>query len=392
MAVIALAGNTIGCCIGVGSFENIGSSFTSAKQSVGTLAQGLSSLKSKIDTARVAASVDTSHTQAENAEKREEIKKSSLTTGYDKLETLITDVDAVDTKSAHKIRERKNDFYSRYSYLKPDCEKTKKELRAEQRRAFWNGVKDTVCNFVTGVVEWCKENWELILAVVVAVVIVVVSIATFGATAVLLTAAIGALVGVAGQLAGDLIATGINWIKTGNLEWKGGDFRDYFAAAIGGAVGGVLSLSCGPMVTCAFTSGFTTYFGGHFKNATGGENGVKKSSEEILFSTFVDATIAVVCAKGSDKLGKSLSKFAPFKRLAGRGSYGASYDMVKTKLSNGIIKNFTSKTVRNGIISEMAGSTFENLTNGVVKGLGYDDVADVFKHVQISIIPKTVEI
>lgn len=84
MSVIALTGNTIGCCIGTGSFEGVGSAFSSAKQSVKSLAQGISTLKSKIDTARVAANVDTSHIQARNAERREETKQSALTTGYDK--------------------------------------------------------------------------------------------------------------------------------------------------------------------------------------------------------------------------------------------------------------------------------------------------------------------
>ncbi len=34
MAIIALAGNTIDCCIGTYSFEGVGTAFSSAKQSV----------------------------------------------------------------------------------------------------------------------------------------------------------------------------------------------------------------------------------------------------------------------------------------------------------------------------------------------------------------------
>ena len=187
MAIIALAGNTIGCCIGAGSFENIGSSFTSAKQSVGTLAQGLSALKSKIDSARAAASVDTSHTQAQNAEKREETKKSSLTTGYDKLETLISDVNTVDSKSSHKIRERKNDFYARYSYLKPDCEKTKKELKAEKRAERWQKVKNfcgKVWEGIKSIGEWCKEHWVAIVTAIVVIAVAIVAAVFLGPAAV----------------------------------------------------------------------------------------------------------------------------------------------------------------------------------------------------------------
>ena len=156
MAVIALTGNTIGCCIGTGSFESVGSAFSSAKQSVKSLAQGISTLKSKIDIARVAANVDTSHTQAQNAEKREETKQGALSRGYDKLENLISDVGTVDNKAADKIRERKNDFYAQYSYLKPECEKSTKEKRKE----FWQGVGNAIGGFFKDAWEWCKEHWK----------------------------------------------------------------------------------------------------------------------------------------------------------------------------------------------------------------------------------------
>ena len=171
MAVITLAGNTIGCCIGTGSFEGVGTAFSSAKQSVKSLAQGISTLKSKIDTARVAANVDTSHTQAQNAEKREETKQGALTTGYDKLENLISDVGTVDNKAADKIRERKNDFYAQYSYLKPECEKSTKEKIKDK----WEGVK-----------SWCKEHWKEIvatLAIVVGAVIAIVAVIASGGMA-----------------------------------------------------------------------------------------------------------------------------------------------------------------------------------------------------------------
>jgi len=39
MVIIALAGNTIGCCIGIGNFEGVGTAFSSAKQSVKSLAR-----------------------------------------------------------------------------------------------------------------------------------------------------------------------------------------------------------------------------------------------------------------------------------------------------------------------------------------------------------------
>ncbi len=204
MAVITLAGNTIGCCIGTGSFESVGSAFSSAKQSVKSLAQGISTLKSKIDIARVAANVDTSHTQAQNAEKREETKQGALSRGYDKLENLISDVGTVDNKAADKIRERKNDFYAQYSYLKPECEKSTKEKRKE----FWQGVGNAIGGFFKDAWEWCKEHWKEILATLVIVVGAVLAIVAVVATGGLaLVPMLTSLITAGGALFGVTIAT-----------------------------------------------------------------------------------------------------------------------------------------------------------------------------------------
>lgn len=190
MAVITLVGNTIGCCIGTGSFEGVGIAFSSAKQSIKSLTQGISTLKSKIDTARVAADVDTSHTQAQNAEKREETKQGALTTGYDKLETLISDVGTVDNKSADKIRERKNDFYAQYSYLKPECEKSMREKAKEK----WNKFK-----------SWCQDHVVGILTAVAVILVAAVAAVFLGPAFV---AAICAAIALA-CTAGDLIAMAV---------------------------------------------------------------------------------------------------------------------------------------------------------------------------------------
>lgn len=193
MAVIALFGNTIGCCAGTGSFEGVGTAFSSAKQSVKLLTQGISTLKSKIDTARVAANVDTSHTQAQNAEKREETKQGALTTGYDKLENLISDVSTVDNKSADKIRKRKNDFYAKYSYLKPECEKSTREK-----------IKDKL----KGLKSWCEEHWKEIvttLVIVVGAVLAIVAVIASGGLA--LVPMLTSLITAGGALFGVTIAT-----------------------------------------------------------------------------------------------------------------------------------------------------------------------------------------
>ncbi len=239
MAVITLAGNTIGCCIGTGSFEGVGTAFSRTKQSIKSLAQGISTLKSKIDTARVAANVDTSHTQAQNAEKREETKQGALTTGYDKLENLISDVGIVDNKAADKIRERKNDFYACYSYLKPECEKSTKEKIKDK----WEGVK-----------SWCKEHWKAIVTVIV------VAVAVIGLVVLSLIPGGGILAGIIagacwGAITGAVIggvSSGIMSAKNGGSFWAGfenGAFSGAISGAIGGAITGGVTAALGPAST-----------------------------------------------------------------------------------------------------------------------------------------------
>lgn len=124
MATITLTGGTFGCSMGMGAFEGIGVAFTSAKKSSCGLSEALGTLKSKINLASIAAKVETSQEQIKKAKERESTKKSSLSLAYDKLSTLISDTGSVDMKAASKIRERKDAFYSQYSYLKPECEKS----------------------------------------------------------------------------------------------------------------------------------------------------------------------------------------------------------------------------------------------------------------------------
>ena len=81
----------------------------------------------KIDNACSAVNIETSQTQAKETKAREEVKESSLTLAYDKLDELIADVGTVDNKVSDKVSSRKDDFYKQYEYLKPDCEKSKWE-------------------------------------------------------------------------------------------------------------------------------------------------------------------------------------------------------------------------------------------------------------------------
>ena len=143
--------------------------------------------------------------------------------------------------------QNKDDFYDKYDYLKPDCEKSG-----------W----EKFCDACKAVGEWCKEHWKLIVTVVLVIVAIVVVVVTWGAAlgplATILVAACKGLV--MGALIGGL---------SGGMESlaNGGSFLDgfengAFSGAIsgfvmGGAMAGLGQLGAvlGKGIKCASTLG-----------------------------------------------------------------------------------------------------------------------------------------
>ena len=99
--------------------------------------------------------------------------KSSTKTQEDKIETLenlkqdindfISDVVRIDGDAAEAINKSKDDFYNKYEYLTPECEKSR-----------WEKFKDG-CKKVG---EWCKEHWKEIVIVIGAVLIITAIVIT----------------------------------------------------------------------------------------------------------------------------------------------------------------------------------------------------------------------
>lgn len=99
--------------------------------------------------------------------------KSSTQTQEDKIDALdnlkkdvnefVADVVRIDGDVADAINQSKNDFYDKYEYLKPDCEKSWLEEK-------W----DNAC-------EWCKEHWkELVIGAICIVIGAVLTVLTGG--------------------------------------------------------------------------------------------------------------------------------------------------------------------------------------------------------------------
>ena len=270
----------------------------------------------------------------------QEKKIESLENFSQKTEEFTAEVVRIDEEVAAVINQNKEDFYNKYNYLKPDAEKSDWET-------FWDNAA-----------KWCKEHWEsicnVVIAIVVAAVVVGICVATCGWLPVAVAAFVGGLVGVGGQLISDFIF----WVVTG--EWES-DLEDYVGALLGGAVGGLLMLHPGNITLACFMDGMvSTLLGESLKNLTGRSN---KTNAEIWSETLISAGISGLLGKGCEKLSKGAAKsisstFPRLKRFSGRGSYGATYQMVLTKLKNNTYKRITLKTLRNGFVSEMWGGLF----------------------------------
>jgi hypothetical protein len=161
----------------------------------------------------------------------QEEKLDSLETLSKNVEQFTDNVVRIDNEVADLIKQRKDEFFDKYSYLKPDYEKS------------W--LEDFGDGFVS-VAEWCKNNWKMALKIVAVVVLVAVSVVLLctGVGGILAGAAWGAILGsVIGGVSGG-VASAIN----GDSIFEG-FVNGAFTGAIGGAIGG------------GITSGLTSFLG-----------------------------------------------------------------------------------------------------------------------------------
>ena len=135
---------------------------------------------------------------------------------------FVADVVRIDGDAADAINQSKNDFYDKYEYLKPDCEKSWLEEK-------W----DNAC-------EWCKEHWKAAITIVI-VIAAVILVAT-GVGGILGAMALGALFGTGiGGLFGGIISA-----VTGGSFWDGFENGAFSGAIVGIISGGMgFGLSAG---------------------------------------------------------------------------------------------------------------------------------------------------
>ena len=174
---------------GVGSLlDDIIKSSNNLSVQLGTLKNTLQGVDSS--TCNLQDTVDS----ISSSSKSEDDKVEDLKTLNNKLTEFIEMTANRDSSAKDEINEAKEEFYTKYSYLKPDCEKST-----------WERIKEALKKAA----EWCKENWvKIVVAVVLITIAAIVVIATAGAAlgpiatlavgaakGVLLGAAIGGLVG-----------------------------------------------------------------------------------------------------------------------------------------------------------------------------------------------------
>ena len=210
-----------------GKINQMSSLINKAKTSVKSYKSDLKSLKSKV------LSIDESICDVDDVISS---IKSSTKTQEDKIETLenlkqdindfISDVVRIDGDAAEAINKNKDDFYNKYEYLTPECEKSRWEK-------FKEGCKK--------VGEWCKEHWKAIITVVIVITAVVILVTCPACGAIIAGACWGAISGaVIGGVAG-----GLSSLAAGGSFWAGfeeGAFSGALTGAIFGGIGGAGSL------------------------------------------------------------------------------------------------------------------------------------------------------
>ena len=175
-----------------------------------------------------------------SSSKSEKDKVEDLKRLNSRLTEFIEMTTRRDSSAKSEIERAKKDFYTKYSYLKPECEKSRMEKIVDAMKK--------AC-------EWCKEHWKLL----VTIVIVAVSI-------VLLCTGVGAIL--AGACWGAILGAVIGGVSGGlDSMARGGSFLDgfeegAFSGAITGAITGAafaglgqLGAALGKGIKCASTLG-----------------------------------------------------------------------------------------------------------------------------------------
>ena len=135
-----------------GLIDNLIKSSSNLDVQLGTLKNTLQGVDSS--TCNLQDTVDSiSSSSKSEKSKIEDLKKLN-----NKLSEFIETASRKDSAAEEEIKKSKEDFYTKYSYLKPECEKS---------------VIEHICDGVQSAIEWCKEHWKFIATVALVAIAVV---------------------------------------------------------------------------------------------------------------------------------------------------------------------------------------------------------------------------
>ena len=227
-----------------GKMNQMSSLLKDAKKSVSDYQSELFSLKSRtLNINRSVCDLDDVIGSVQASTQLQEQKMDSLETLSRNVENFIADVVRIDDDAAEAINQSKEEFYDKYNYLKPKCEKN-----------LW----EKICDGFAAAGEWCKEHWKLIITAVLVIASVAVIILSGGTALgalgpVLLMIAQGTIIG---AVSGGLIG-GLSSLLTGG-SFLGGFEEGAFSGAIGGAIFGGLGAAgqaIGKGISCIYKIG-----------------------------------------------------------------------------------------------------------------------------------------
>ncbi len=165
-----------------------------------------------------------------SSSKSEKSKIEDLKRLNNKLSEFIETAARKDSAAESEIKKSKEDFYTKYSYLKPECEKSPIEH---------------ICDGVQSAADWCKEHWKFIATVVRVAVAVVLLCTGVGS-------GLGAEI-IAGACWGAILGACIGGVSGGvESVANGGSFLEGFedgalSGAISGAIGGAAFAGLGQL-------------------------------------------------------------------------------------------------------------------------------------------------
>lgn len=230
--------------------NSVSSLINTMVSSVNNLDMQLGALKSTLQGVNSSTyNLDSAVENIRSSSQTEQEKADDLNKLSKEVDNFITVTVNRDQAAKEEINKAKEDFYTKYSYLKPECEKD-----------FIEKVVDTI----ESAADWCCDHWEVIAAIAAVIVVAVVVCVLLGPEALVplvLNIAKGVLQGalLGGALGGAFSA------------FMGGDIVKGIkeGALAGGALGalGAVGSACGCIIGCESAFGIVS---GSIGRLTGG--------------------------------------------------------------------------------------------------------------------------